>query len=155
MSATRGGGTGRPRTSLSEESGTLDASHINRKRAPAAAHAPSALAYTVDDPPPPRRSSNAADQRRRVHHRSGSAVQLDEPAGGGGVRPRACDTHRRQHRLDEQPLPARPGDNSAREQPAGITAPTLVVHGTEDPLFPIAHGADLAGDIPGARLLTS
>jgi pimeloyl-ACP methyl ester carboxylesterase len=48
-----------------------------------------------------------------------------------------------------------PGDNSAREQLAGITAPTLVVHGTEDPLFPIAHGADLAGDIPGARLLTS
>jgi pimeloyl-ACP methyl ester carboxylesterase len=47
-----------------------------------------------------------------------------------------------------------PGDSTAREQLAGITAPTLVVHGTEDPQFPIAHGAALAGDIPGARLLT-
>jgi pimeloyl-ACP methyl ester carboxylesterase len=47
-----------------------------------------------------------------------------------------------------------PGDSGGREHPAGITAPTLVVHGTEDPLFPIAHGAALAGAIPGARLLT-
>jgi pimeloyl-ACP methyl ester carboxylesterase len=34
-----------------------------------------------------------------------------------------------------------------------IRAPTLVVHGTEDPLFPIAHGEALAAEIPGARLL--
>jgi pimeloyl-ACP methyl ester carboxylesterase len=45
------------------------------------------------------------------------------------------------------------GDSTARQQLAGVTAPTLVVHGTEDPLFPIAHGAALAGDIPGAHLL--
>ena len=45
------------------------------------------------------------------------------------------------------------GDDLARRRLAGITAPTLVMHGTEDPLFPIAHGAALAGDIPGARLL--
>jgi pimeloyl-ACP methyl ester carboxylesterase len=32
-----------------------------------------------------------------------------------------------------------------------ITAPVLVVHGTSDPLLPIAHGAALAGLIPGAR----
>ena len=45
------------------------------------------------------------------------------------------------------------GDDLARRRLAGITAPTLVMHGTEDPLFPIGHGAALAGDIPGARLL--
>jgi pimeloyl-ACP methyl ester carboxylesterase len=45
------------------------------------------------------------------------------------------------------------GDDLARRRLAGITAPTLVMHGTEDPLFPIAHGATLSGDIPGARLL--
>ena len=45
------------------------------------------------------------------------------------------------------------GDDLARRRLAGITAPTLVIHGTEDPVFPIAHGAALAGDIPGARLL--
>ena len=31
--------------------------------------------------------------------------------------------------------------------------PTLVVHGTEDPLIPPAHGEDTAAHIPGARLL--
>ena len=35
-----------------------------------------------------------------------------------------------------------------------IGAPTLVVHGDEDPVFPVAHGEALADEIPGARLLT-
>lgn len=35
-----------------------------------------------------------------------------------------------------------------------ITAPTLVLHGTEDPLFPLEHGRALAAEIPGARFLT-
>ncbi|EWM11885.1 alpha/beta fold hydrolase [Kutzneria sp. 744] len=35
-----------------------------------------------------------------------------------------------------------------------ITAPTLVIHGDEDPLFPIEHGRALADAIPGAELLT-
>ena len=34
-----------------------------------------------------------------------------------------------------------------------IQAPTLVIHGTADPLFPIEHGEALAAEIPGARLL--
>lgn len=34
-----------------------------------------------------------------------------------------------------------------------ITAPTLVIHGTADPMFPLAHGNALAIEIPGARLL--
>jgi pimeloyl-ACP methyl ester carboxylesterase len=34
-----------------------------------------------------------------------------------------------------------------------IRAPTLVVHGTEDPLFPFEHGEALAAEIPGAQLL--
>jgi pimeloyl-ACP methyl ester carboxylesterase len=33
-----------------------------------------------------------------------------------------------------------------------ITAPTLVVHGTVDPLVPLANGVGIAGAIPGARL---
>ena len=37
---------------------------------------------------------------------------------------------------------------------SSITAPTLVVHGTADPLFPPAHGHALAEAIPGAVLLT-
>jgi pimeloyl-ACP methyl ester carboxylesterase len=34
-----------------------------------------------------------------------------------------------------------------------IRAPTLVLHGTEDPLFPYGHAEALAAEIPGARLL--
>ena len=36
---------------------------------------------------------------------------------------------------------------------SSITAPTLVIHGTADPMFPLKHGEVLAADIPGARLL--
>jgi pimeloyl-ACP methyl ester carboxylesterase len=34
-----------------------------------------------------------------------------------------------------------------------ITAPTLVVHGSQDPLFPLPHGEALAAAIPDAQLL--
>ena len=40
-----------------------------------------------------------------------------------------------------------------RERLGRITAPTLVVHGTEDPVFPFEHGRALAREIPGAELL--
>jgi len=36
---------------------------------------------------------------------------------------------------------------------SAITAPTLVIHGTADPMFPPAHGEALAREIPRARLL--
>ncbi len=36
---------------------------------------------------------------------------------------------------------------------SSITAPTLVIHGAADPMFPLEHGEVLAADIPGARLL--
>jgi pimeloyl-ACP methyl ester carboxylesterase len=35
---------------------------------------------------------------------------------------------------------------------SGVTAPTLVLHGTADPLRPLPHGAAVAAAIPGARL---
>jgi pimeloyl-ACP methyl ester carboxylesterase len=34
-----------------------------------------------------------------------------------------------------------------------IAAPTLVLHGSHDPLFPLPHGEALAREIPGARLV--
>ena len=36
---------------------------------------------------------------------------------------------------------------------SSITAPTLVIHGTADPMFPMEHGKALAEAIPGASLL--
>jgi pimeloyl-ACP methyl ester carboxylesterase len=47
-----------------------------------------------------------------------------------------------------------PDDGRARPPLSAIAVPTLVVHGTADPLFPPAHGEVLADEIPGARLLT-
>ena len=40
-----------------------------------------------------------------------------------------------------------------RDRLGDIAVPVLVVHGTDDPLFPPAHGEALAREIPGARLL--
>jgi pimeloyl-ACP methyl ester carboxylesterase len=40
-----------------------------------------------------------------------------------------------------------------RERLGRIAAPTLVVHGTEDPVFPYGHALGLAEEIPGAELL--
>jgi pimeloyl-ACP methyl ester carboxylesterase len=36
---------------------------------------------------------------------------------------------------------------------AHLTVPTLVLHGTADPMFPLEHGRALAQSIPGARLV--
>jgi len=40
-----------------------------------------------------------------------------------------------------------------RRQLATIAAPTLVIHGADDPLLPVAAGRDTAKHIPGAKLL--
>ena len=40
-----------------------------------------------------------------------------------------------------------------RERLGELTAPTLVVHGREDPFFPLGNGEALAAEIPDARLL--
>ncbi|MBT2208370.1 alpha/beta fold hydrolase [Actinomadura sp. NEAU-AAG7] len=41
-----------------------------------------------------------------------------------------------------------------RERLGEITAPTLVVHGEDDPFFPLGNGRALAAEIPDARLVT-
>jgi pimeloyl-ACP methyl ester carboxylesterase len=46
------------------------------------------------------------------------------------------------------------GSDMPRSRLAEIAVPALVIHGTDDPLFPPAHGEALAREIPGARLLT-
>jgi pimeloyl-ACP methyl ester carboxylesterase len=46
-----------------------------------------------------------------------------------------------------------PDGRLPRRPLSAIGAPTLVIHGTADPMFPLGHGQALAGEIPGARLL--
>jgi pimeloyl-ACP methyl ester carboxylesterase len=45
------------------------------------------------------------------------------------------------------------GDDEPREPLSSIEAPTLVIHGTADPVFPFPHGQVLASEIPTACLL--
>jgi pimeloyl-ACP methyl ester carboxylesterase len=40
-----------------------------------------------------------------------------------------------------------------RDRLGSIAVPTLVIHGTEDPMFPFGHAEALAEEIPGAELL--
>jgi pimeloyl-ACP methyl ester carboxylesterase len=44
-------------------------------------------------------------------------------------------------------------DDKPRRPLSSIQAPTLVIHGTADPMFPLPHGQALASEIPNARLL--
>jgi pimeloyl-ACP methyl ester carboxylesterase len=46
-----------------------------------------------------------------------------------------------------------PDGERSREPGSSITAPTVVIHGSADPMFPLEHGEALARAIPGARLL--
>ena len=45
-------------------------------------------------------------------------------------------------------------DGDRRPLLKAIKAPTLVVHGEDDPLVPLPGGRDTAEHIPGARLMT-
>lgn len=45
------------------------------------------------------------------------------------------------------------GEPVPRDALAQIKVPVLVIHGTEDPVFPLPHGQALAAAIPGARLV--
>jgi pimeloyl-ACP methyl ester carboxylesterase len=45
------------------------------------------------------------------------------------------------------------GGDRWRERLGELDAPTLVIHGTEDPFLPYGHGVALAREIPGAKLI--
>ena len=45
------------------------------------------------------------------------------------------------------------GDDRSPPPLSSIDVPTLVIHGTADPMFPIDHGEALADEIPGATLV--
>jgi pimeloyl-ACP methyl ester carboxylesterase len=36
---------------------------------------------------------------------------------------------------------------------SSIAVPTLVIHGSADPMFPVAHGEALAEELPDGRLM--
>ena len=68
--------------------------------------------------------------------------------GARRARGRPADAARLRSRASSLPILA----SNRMARLGAITAPTLVVHGSEDPLVPPANGAAIARAIPGAQL---
>jgi pimeloyl-ACP methyl ester carboxylesterase len=97
----------------------------------------------------PSQRIHAAVQTWRVL--SGDVLPFDEPAARRFVE----HCHARAGNLaaaSNHDLAGRRWDDDRRASLSAITAATLVLHGSDDPLFPQAHGAALAAQIPAARL---
>ena len=71
-----------------------------------------------------------------------------------GAAPREADLAKR-HRANQMATQFAAIDSGDRwrERLGTITAPTLVIHGEDDPFFPIGNGEALTDEIPGATLL--
>jgi pimeloyl-ACP methyl ester carboxylesterase len=82
---------------------------------------------------------------------AGRQRPFDEAAARGLVRRDVARAHNYAAAQNHDVLP---DDERSREPLSSITVPTLVIHGTADPMFPLGHGQALADEIPGARLLT-
>jgi pimeloyl-ACP methyl ester carboxylesterase len=79
----------------------------------------------------------------------------DRPFDAAGTRALAAtDVERARSFASAQNHALLSGDEPARRPLSSIQVPTLVIHGTADPLFPPDHGEALAEEIPNARLLT-
>ncbi len=81
---------------------------------------------------------------------AGGRRPFDEAAIGDLV---ARDVERARDIAALQNHDAIPDDERQRKPLSSIAAPTLVIHGTADPMFPIEHGEALAEAIPDATLL--
>jgi pimeloyl-ACP methyl ester carboxylesterase len=63
------------------------------------------------------------------------------------------DVERARNFASAQNHDAIPDDGHAPKPLSSITAPTLVIHGSADPMFPLGHGEALADEVSNARLL--
>jgi pimeloyl-ACP methyl ester carboxylesterase len=71
-------------------------------------------------------------------------------------RTRPVDDHGTSHRADQMATQFAALDSGPRwrERLPEITAPTLIVHGEDDPFFPIGNAEAMAAEIPKAELLS-
>jgi pimeloyl-ACP methyl ester carboxylesterase len=76
------------------------------------------------------------------------------PIDEGFLRAQAMDAARRAHYPPgfARQFAAANASGDRRAQIQTITAPTLVIHGADDPLVPLAGGEDTAANIKGATL---
>lgn len=82
---------------------------------------------------------------------NGDVLPFDEPAARRFVE-RCYARARDVAAASNHDLAGRRWDDDRRASLSCVTAATLVVHGSEDPLFPPAHGEALAAQIPAAHL---
>ena len=82
---------------------------------------------------------------------AGGARSFDEAAGRELAR---RDVERARDIAASENHGVIPEGDVPSEPISSIAVPTLVIHGTADPMFPLAHAQALAKEIPGARLLT-
>ncbi|TDD90509.1 alpha/beta fold hydrolase [Actinomadura rubrisoli] len=86
--------------------------------------------------------AEARDNAERIHDRTVAAAPPSLDRGTA-------------HRANQMAtvFAALDGGDRWRERLGGITAPTLVIHGEDDPFFPLGNGRALAAEIPGAELI--
>jgi pimeloyl-ACP methyl ester carboxylesterase len=82
---------------------------------------------------------------------AGGRRPFDETAARGLVR---RDVERAHDFTAARNHDSLPDGEFSRAPLSSIAVPTLVIHGTADPMFPLRHGEALAEQIPEARLLT-
>jgi pimeloyl-ACP methyl ester carboxylesterase len=86
-----------------------------------------------------------------AHALAGSERPFDAAAARELVR---RDVERARNIASSENHAALPEGEPPQAPVSSIAVPTLVIHGTADPMFPLEHGQALAEEIPGARLLT-
>jgi pimeloyl-ACP methyl ester carboxylesterase len=123
-------------------------------------HAPGLMAHFMNRPEVDwtDRASVVADALASARHLSGPS--FDEAEARANIeriydRTPATSDPGKAHRANQQAT-AFAALNSKprwRKRLRDITAPTLVIHGEDDPFFPLGNGEALAAEIPGAELL--
>jgi proline iminopeptidase len=101
--------------------------------------------------PRPRDKAMAVDRYMEMFRLIGGG---DYPPTAAELRARVERAVRRSYRPDgfgRQLIAIQAAPSRARKL-RGVRAPTLVLHGSHDPLVPLAGGEDTAANIPGARL---
>ncbi len=125
-------------------------STTGNRRVPAAR--PEAMAALMDRPPADATAETILPYGIRVSRAIGSPGY---PASEDRLKERiARDYDRSFHPTGAgRQLAAILDDGDRRKRLAKVTAPTLVIHGADDPLVPVEGGRDTAASITGAKLL--
>src|SRR5262249_23255215 len=98
-----------------------------------------------------------SDQTSVIDHLTGYACMLagrERPVDGPSLRELVSRDGERARNIASSENHGLVAEGDVPSAPlTSISVPTLVIHGTADPMFPLEHGQALVNEIPGARLL--